>query len=445
MSKKSFIDSVKVKDPCTEDWEQMHGNDRVRFCSHCSKHVNNLSEMTRKEAMRLVRSSGGNLCIRYIQNPVTKRPMFAEQLLQITRRAPGLAAGVMTASMALSTHAWAQESSPTDTPVVIEQKIVEPATAKVDTKEITEFGSISGVVRDQNGAVIPGIQIELTNKLNNEKRATQSYADGNYKFDDLPEGDYELVFKAGLGFQEYGNNGLSVQGGKETIQNAEMIVSGIVVNGGAFIIEETEYKTPLVIAVRNEDVDGVRELITNGANVNGKEEDKTTPLFAAVESGDIEIVQLLLEQGAKVNARDKEKQTPIMRLDDDATPELVELLIRYGAKVNLTDKQRNTALIMATLSATSDVIRALIDAGADVRVANKAGRTALMNAAYDDNVANVRLLIEAGADVNAKDSDGDTAWDKADDSEIRELLVSHGAVVVEQTETETNDVSEPPA
>ena len=100
MSKKSFIDSVKVKGPCSEDWDQMTGNDRVRFCSHCAKHVNNLSEMTRKEARRLVRDSGGNLCVRYIYEPLTKRPLFAEQLLQITRRTPAALAAISRFSVA---------------------------------------------------------------------------------------------------------------------------------------------------------------------------------------------------------------------------------------------------------------------------------------------------------------------------------------------------------
>src|SRR5687768_15372186 len=108
MSRKSFIDSVEVKSPCTEDWDKMHGNERVRFCDHCAKNVNNLSEMTRKEAARMVRASGGSLCIRYIKHPTTRRPLFADQLIQLTRRAPGLTASVMSASMALSTHAYAQ-------------------------------------------------------------------------------------------------------------------------------------------------------------------------------------------------------------------------------------------------------------------------------------------------------------------------------------------------
>src|SRR5258706_2696011 len=113
MSKTSFIDSVEVKSPCTEDWDKMHGNDRVRFCDHCAKDVKNLSAVTRKEAMRMVRASGGKICIRYIKDPVTNRPLFADQLLQITRRAPGLAARVMSAAMKLSTMTYAQSDSTT--------------------------------------------------------------------------------------------------------------------------------------------------------------------------------------------------------------------------------------------------------------------------------------------------------------------------------------------
>src|SRR5687767_10178935 len=109
MKKPGFIDSVRVKDPCTQAWDEMVGNDKTRFCTHCAKDVNNLSAMTRKEALKLVRRSGGSLCIRYIQQPVTKAPVFADQLTQITRRrTPLMAAGVMTASLSLSALTYAQ-------------------------------------------------------------------------------------------------------------------------------------------------------------------------------------------------------------------------------------------------------------------------------------------------------------------------------------------------
>ena len=61
MKKSRFIDSVRVNEPCNEDWNKMAGNEKVRFCSHCSRHVNNISEMTPRKAAKLVMRSNGNL------------------------------------------------------------------------------------------------------------------------------------------------------------------------------------------------------------------------------------------------------------------------------------------------------------------------------------------------------------------------------------------------
>ena len=116
MSKKSFIDSVEVKTPCDADWHEMSGNDTIRFCDHCAKSVNNISALRRKDAMRFVRASKGELCIRYIANPATKRPMFADQLIQIARRTPGLAAGVVSASISLATLAYGQTQPQNENP-----------------------------------------------------------------------------------------------------------------------------------------------------------------------------------------------------------------------------------------------------------------------------------------------------------------------------------------
>ena len=363
MSKKSFIDSVKVGSPCSEDWNQMQGTDKIRLCSHCAKHVNNLSEMTRKEASRLVRGSNGNICIRYIVDPVTKRPMFAEQLFQITRRAPVVASGVMSASIAFSTAAYAQKSpapSPSATPVVTAEKVVTTNTDD-STRETT-----------------------VTNRV----------------IEDLP------------------------------LSGRQFATMGVVAMAPTY-----RYKNALTNAVQNDDVDEVRNLIINGADVNGKEDEKLTPLFIAVENGNLEIAEMLLKFGAKVNARDREKQTPLMRLDDDATLELVELLVRYGAKLNLTDNDGNTAIMIAADGAKPEVLKALVDAGADVRLANKEGQTALMNAASSGALDGVRILIQAGADVNAKNKKGETALDLASCDEIEKLLINFGSKVNEKTET----------
>lgn len=49
-----LLDDIRIASPCTADWNDMVGDDRVRFCSHCQKNVYNLSAMPREEAIRLV-------------------------------------------------------------------------------------------------------------------------------------------------------------------------------------------------------------------------------------------------------------------------------------------------------------------------------------------------------------------------------------------------------
>lgn len=61
------LDTIRVATPCSADWNAMSGNDQVRFCSHCSLNVYNLSEMSRHDAEALVREKEGRLCVRFHQ------------------------------------------------------------------------------------------------------------------------------------------------------------------------------------------------------------------------------------------------------------------------------------------------------------------------------------------------------------------------------------------
>ena len=56
---------VRVAAPCEEGWDEMRGDERVRFCARCSLNVYSLSAMTRREAERLVVSNEGRLCVRF--------------------------------------------------------------------------------------------------------------------------------------------------------------------------------------------------------------------------------------------------------------------------------------------------------------------------------------------------------------------------------------------
>lgn len=433
MQKKHFIDSIRVANPCSEKWEEMTGNDRVRFCSHCAKDVNNISEMTRKEARRLVRKSDGLLCVKYRTDPTTNAPIFARRASSLARH--GVAAGVLSASL-LTAGVYAQGEAQGQQLVQIERA----------EKTGDASAKISGYVTDPNGAVIPYALVSIGNQETLLSQVQNASAEGFYEFKDLAAGKYKLRFEGG-GFaiqeiedvyisdaSEIRRDGqLSLLHVAETVEvkSEDTVWQGTTV--GVVSVSYGVSRSELVTAVLDEDLDDVKARIIMRAKVNVRDKSREgmSPLHAAVETGNLEIAAYLLIHGAKTNIRDYEKRTPLMMMDEDATPEMFQLLVRYGAKPTLLDKQKNTPLHhLAENSDDADLARQFVSYGVNVNAVNKEGKTALMIAVENDRSYLVKALIESGADVNARDREGRTALDLAGDRlvQTRTLLETYGAV-----------------
>jgi hypothetical protein len=433
MKKLTFEEKIEIMNPCSEDWNEMIGNDHFRFCSHCAKNVNDISKLTRKEAMRLVRQSNGKLCIRYYVNPKTNRPVFLDTLHKITRRAPALTAGVMATSFALATAAYSQG----------EPRPVTQDAVQAIIKSDSDVASISGYVTDPKGAAIPYAVVTLINEKTFEYRAANASFEGFYEFKEIPPAEYTLKFEGG-GFEAKEIKSVSING--ELRRDAQLAIQGMnevveieaeggsdrnVTMGVVACTVTTVTQNALVRAVMNDDLDEVKARVMMHAKVNvrDKAHDGLSPLHAAVENGNIEIIQFLLDSGAKTNIRDFQKRTPLMMMDSDATAEIFDLLIRYGAKVQLVDGEKNTVLHHFVENADDkDIVRLLVSHGINVDAVNKSGETALMVAAENGNSADVKALLESGSDVSKLNRDGKTAWDLTDDAEVRSLLESYGAV-----------------
>ena len=56
------IDRIEVASPCDASWEEMRGDDRVRFCGLCSKNVYNFAKMSRAEIAALIANTEGRVC-----------------------------------------------------------------------------------------------------------------------------------------------------------------------------------------------------------------------------------------------------------------------------------------------------------------------------------------------------------------------------------------------
>lgn len=64
-----ILELITIPSPCSNKWEEMTGDDRVRHCGECGKNVYDLSALTRKQAAALIAEKEGKLCGRLYRRP----------------------------------------------------------------------------------------------------------------------------------------------------------------------------------------------------------------------------------------------------------------------------------------------------------------------------------------------------------------------------------------
>ena len=161
-----------------------------------------------------------------------------------------------------------------------------------------------------------------------------------------------------------------------------------------------------------------------------------TPLMRAADRADLDSVKSLLAEGADVNAKDWLGKTPLLHacVHGSPNPDVVKALLAAGADINVHDKGGTTPLIAAVTTARgtgqATIIRELLAAGADVNAKDASGGTALMQASADGNTEAVTLLLAKGAKVSIRTANGITALSLAEQynrPQIIELLKRAGA------------------
>jgi hypothetical protein len=60
-----LLDDMQVASPCSASWDDMVGDERVRFCGSCKKNVYNVSAMPRDEAEIFLGAAAGQACVRF--------------------------------------------------------------------------------------------------------------------------------------------------------------------------------------------------------------------------------------------------------------------------------------------------------------------------------------------------------------------------------------------
>lgn len=184
------------------------------------------------------------------------------------------------------------------------------------------------------------------------------------------------------------------------------------------IVQAMEEPT-LLSASCEGDLEKVKELLAEDADIEMVDECGWTSLMNAATKGHLEVVQHLLKNGANVDARNRIGGTALIIASlytnrDMATSSnlpIVKCLVQAGADLECKDREGVNALIRAAHLENLPVIQYLIEQGADVNCVDAGGETALIKAACaaEDNPAIVQCLMQAGARLTTKNKQGFTA------------------------------------
>ncbi|MFC1781686.1 ankyrin repeat domain-containing protein, partial [Planctomycetota bacterium] len=139
---------------------------------------------------------------------------------------------------------------------------------------------------------------------------------------------------------------------------AEFLIS----KGADVNITDQWGQTTLVIAQQRGNTEIIELLRKHGAE---DAEPPTNPLHEAAEAGDIEQIKQLISEGAEIDLRDNRGNTPLYNAAANGRLEVAELLIENGADVNA-----GTPLQAACESGNKELAELLIDKGADVNAKN---------------------------------------------------------------------------
>jgi hypothetical protein len=242
------IDQLRIATPCPISWEQMTGDNRVRFCDHCQLNVYNISALSHIEAEKLIASTEGRLCARLFRRAdgtvLTKDCPVGLRALR--RRVAKRAAAMFAAIVSLSAVALGQHGSTKDgkTGCAPQTKITYN-----DATSDTHEKVLSGRLVDPAGAPIPRAKVQLINSNAKEIRETCTNDDGVFEFTPIASGKYLIKIEA-IGFKNYEFTDVLIK--EDKLTKFEGILEPDSVEMGVVLLEPSLLEVPQGTMIINE-------------------------------------------------------------------------------------------------------------------------------------------------------------------------------------------------
>ncbi len=141
---------------------------------------------------------------------------------------------------------------------------------------------------------------------------------------------------------------------------------------------------------------------------------KTSPLLLAVEQGNLEGVRQAIAGLETVDIRDLDENTPLIRASFLGNTNLVRMLLGHGADANAVNKRGWCGLHFAAQENRGDIAKLLVDAGAIVDLRDLDGNTPLSNAVFSSAKEIIVFLLASGASLDTPNNHGVSPRELAD-------------------------------
>ena len=144
-------------------------------------------------------------------------------------------------------------------------------------------------------------------------------------------------------------------------------------------------------------------LISKGLYVDCRTPQGETPLMLAIRENDLTTVNCLLRNQASLRLTDTSGRPPLLHAAETCSKNILKTLIDRGAELNYTDKEGNSALILASMHKNNAAVEFLVSLSEiDVEKKCKTNNwTALHWAVSTESEENINTLVKAGAALNA--------------------------------------------
>ncbi len=186
------------------------------------------------------------------------------------------------------------------------------------------------------------------------------------------------------------------------------------------------------LAVKTENTEIAEFFIDMGADVKVKEyvnsnDYNISVLHTACLKDDLDTVKMLVENGAEVDAIDGKGRTPLFIACAAGNVGIVKYLFENGASITYREPNKGAYPIHeACYWDNSEVVSYLLGVGINKNLKDFAGQTPFKYAVRGENLDIIKIIVGSGAEIDNKGLDGQSVFHGIEDIEIVKYLVSIG-------------------